>query len=428
MVCLLSALVSAVFLLLDDQPLVSSYQAISPETLRRAKNTVKYSRQQFVNNSRGLVISIDQVSELLSLLSHLIPRLSTRLDKQNDQLLYAFTLRIPDNPVGRFVNVSIRFVDPQDLTSGTFSAGSISVSNKIGLKILALSLPLWLDQQSVEPVRRLIKKSRFNERLIFLEFTDGIDRQVLLEDIFGQIMQHQGKLLSDAEIKNIAFYYGLLAQLANNNDKAVFSVFDFIQPLLMAASVRSYADPAAAARQNESALIALGLLLGDRQLVRALQNVVNIPTGSRKKINVKLAGRKDLKLHFLYSSIIQILTNRGISLSLGEIKEISDMDRGGSGFSFVDIAADRVGLHFASIAIDPAGGALLLQNQLKTARSEASFFPDISLLAENLTQREFAQAYQNTESAAYFLVIDEIDRRIHALPLYSAYRQLQQNN
>ena len=422
---ILLSLLSVVFLLIDDQPLVSSYEPFSPAYLRRAKNTVKYTRQQFVNNGKRLVISIDQVSELLSLLSQLIPRLSTRLKLYNGQLIYSFTLKIPDSPAGRFLNVSIRFHDPQDLSSGTFSVGSFALSNAFTLKIISLSLPLLLDQQSVESLRKLVLSSGYNDKLVFLEFTGGVNRRLLLDNIFAQLKKHQAMVLPDPEFENLAYYYEFLLKRADNTSSSdVFSVFDFLQPLMIEAGKKSYADPVMAARQNESALIALGLFLGDAQLKKALPNLVNVSPRTGKKINAKIAGRKDLKLHFLYSAIVQILTNRGISLSLGEIKEISDMDRGGTGFSFVDIAADRAGLHFATLAIDPAGGGLFLQNHIKAAVSEQSFFPDISLLAEEITQQEFVETYTSTESAEYALVIEEIDRRIHALPLYKVSAEI----
>lgn len=127
-------------------------------------------------------------------------------------------------------------------------------------------------------------------------------------------------------------------------------------------------------------------------------------------------------LHFLYWATIQILSSKGLSLSLGELKEINDMDTGGSGFSFADLAADRAGTQFSSIAMDKNGGAAHLQSFLTNASSENSFFPDIFGLKEQLSLAEFENRYRDTSSKEYKSTVREIDRRIRLLPLYVSYR------
>ena len=137
---------------------------------------------------------------------------------------------------------------------------------------------------------------------------------------------------------------------------------------------------------------------------------------------VVLAGRRDLMLHFIYSATIQILSSKSLSLSIGELKEISDLDSGGSGFSFADLAADRAGIQFITMAMDKNGGAEHLQTFLVKASSENSFFPDIFGLEEQLSLSEFEIEYQDTDSEAFKLTVNEIDRRIRLLPLYVSYR------
>lgn len=98
------------------------------------------------------------------------------------------------------------------------------------------------------------------------------------------------------------------------------------------------------------------------------------------------------------------------------------MDKGGSGFSFADLAADRAGVQFAIMATDDKhGGASRLQSHMASASSEKSFFPDIFGLPEQLSYTEFGIDYQNTNSKEYKIMVAEIDRRIQVLPLYKTY-------
>ena len=98
------------------------------------------------------------------------------------------------------------------------------------------------------------------------------------------------------------------------------------------------------------------------------------------------------------------------------------MDRGGSGFSFADLAADRSGIQFVTLAMDKKGGAAHLQSFMTKASSEASFFPDIFGLKEQLSLPEFENEYRDTDSKEYQSTIREIDRRIRLLPVYASYR------
>ncbi len=63
-----------------------------------------------------------------------------------------------------------------------------------------------------------------------------------------------------------------------------------------------------------------------------------------------LHGRHDLPRHFMGSAAIAVSGGGALSQAIGLFKEIDD-SRGGSGFSFVDLLADRVGTRFGSLAV-----------------------------------------------------------------------------
>ncbi|MBU2277746.1 MAG: hypothetical protein KKB45_03000, partial [Gammaproteobacteria bacterium] len=131
-----------------------------------------------------------------------------------------------------------------------------------------------------------------------------------------------------------------------------------------------------------------------------------------------LARRPDLQQHFIYSATIQVLTNKNVSNTVGEAKELLDSIKGGSGFSFVDLLADRAGVRFAQIAIGSASSAAALQQFFSQELTEADLFPSKSRLPEGLSQQTFEQEYQSVDSVNYQKILQDIDQRLDALPLY----------
>ncbi|MBN7827827.1 hypothetical protein J0A66_21590, partial [Bowmanella dokdonensis] len=105
------------------------------------------------------------------------------------------------------------------------------------------------------------------------------------------------------------------------------------------------------------------------------------------------------------------------SVAIGEFKELMDRAKKGSGFSFVDLAADMTGIRFAELATDPQT-AERLQQTLAGLDSELLFFPSIDGLPEGFDKQAFKHRYQQVDSEAYKAELQEIQRRIGELALY----------
>jgi uncharacterized protein YfiM (DUF2279 family) len=132
--------------------------------------------------------------------------------------------------------------------------------------------------------------------------------------------------------------------------------------------------------------------------------------------SVTLAGRTDSRQHFVVSAALRAASNQGVSLRIGEYKELNDSLAGGSGFDFSDLAANRAGERLA----DRMSAAPLSEWPALIARinSEAAFMPSLDALPPRMSEREFAGAFGAVDSAEYEDVIAEINDRIDALPLY----------
>ncbi len=170
-------------------------------------------------------------------------------------------------------------------------------------------------------------------------------------------------------------------------------------------------------QENQAVILALAQLLGGRNLQLLVNEVKASPDG--KVPRVTLARRPDLQQHFVYSASLQVLGNQRLSSAVGEAKELLDSLKGGSGFSFVDLLADRAGIRFAKICTASPRSARAVQQFFATqARTEQELFPSKSRLPEGLPQALFEQQYQSIDSDLYRQMVAEIDRRLAALPLY----------
>jgi uncharacterized protein YfiM (DUF2279 family) len=128
-----------------------------------------------------------------------------------------------------------------------------------------------------------------------------------------------------------------------------------------------------------------------------------------------LQGRVDFAQHFLISA--GIAASGGIQLAdaIGLFKEVAD-SRGGSGFSFTDLAADRAGVRFAEAAT--GSNADRIQDLLADGVEESFFMPEARDLPEFMPEAEFVRRFGGVGAPAYREVAEDIEQRIAALEIH----------
>jgi len=131
---------------------------------------------------------------------------------------------------------------------------------------------------------------------------------------------------------------------------------------------------------------------------------------------VTLNGRDDFAKHFMASAALAANAGGPLSDAVGLYKEIED-SRGGSDFSFNDIAADRAGTRFGEYAANPAS-AQKLQRQLSGGIGEKDIMPRSDDLPEFLSEKEFLKRFGGIDAPEYKKMMGDIERRIGALALY----------
>ncbi|MFD2110831.1 hypothetical protein [Thiorhodococcus fuscus] len=141
------------------------------------------------------------------------------------------------------------------------------------------------------------------------------------------------------------------------------------------------------------------------------------PKVSTRPRTVVLRGRHDLSQHFAASAAIAIQGSGTFSGLIGWYKEMSD-SKGGSGFSFPDMAANRSGIRLAKLATDSPEGARWLQHAAAQGLTEDDFMPRIDGLPEGMDRQTFITDFGDDKARRYRETITHIDQRIDERPLY----------
>jgi hypothetical protein len=221
----------------------------------------------------------------------------------------------------------------------------------------------------------------------------------------GRVLRTLGGLRADlVDTGRITAHYCRLAGVKRSGPELLAGVVN-----------QAFAAGDGSAADNRSIFVALALLV-------AQMDAGALPDGEKplfKKCGkphteFQLQGRADLAKHWTVSAAITAYLGTDASLTLGTWKEISDSGDGGSGFSLVDLAADRSGAFSAERGIDEEHAGAV-QHWLARATDD-NLLPVAALaLAEGMTEGEFRSRYTDTDSDTYAAAVARIDSALEVL-------------
>jgi hypothetical protein len=217
---------------------------------------------------------------------------------------------------------------------------------------------------------------------------------------------------SDAEQQRIKAYHERLRALAAGYPPGRSVSLAALLPQLFALARERTAQGEDAAAENRVALLTLALHASGKSWGELLPAARAWPP-VRPMLLVTLAGRDDFPQHLLVSACLAIEGGGRLADAIGVYKEVADA-RGGSGFSFNDIAADRAGTRLGQLATrEPAR----LQAALVDGLQERDFMPEVGDLPEFMREQDFARRYGGVGTPAYQQMMADIEARLDAIPL-----------
>jgi hypothetical protein len=219
-------------------------------------------------------------------------------------------------------------------------------------------------------------------------------------------------VVAPADQQRLRAYQEKLTQLTHAAQGRTVSVADLLSPLFALAAERSAAG-GHAATENRAALLTLALFATHRPLGMLVPAAYQWPQPVPKFVTLR--QRHDTAQHFLVSAVIAVEDGTPLADAVGLWKELNDARRGGSGFSFNDLAADRAGTRFGELAVRAPA---LAQQRVAAGVSDADLLPEVGDLPENLPQSEFMARYGGVGGKAYNRLLATIESRLDALPMF----------
>jgi hypothetical protein len=417
---IVTATVALAFYVVEKEPLVRQSAPVDSETVAAGKALLQRIVLQVESadaSGTTLVVTEAELRHLAQMGSHTFERLNTDVYFDGGTINSRGSLRLIPNPVGEYLNLVFQVGQSSEgINIDWLSIGPLKLPGRWLLPLAAWLADTLLQDQQASMLLASVRGFRLEGDKALLSVQPPPDVKAQLKQAVKTL---QASRFPPGEQERVVHYYEYLVRLAEQGDQSSRSFSAYLAPLMVEAANRR--ERSSAVAENRAVIWALTIyfsygaleaLTGD--LVSSQRALVRPPSG------VTLGGRWDLMAHFIYSAGITLATQQGIGIAAGEFKELLDSGSGGSGFSFADLAADRAGVQFVTAATSNESAARQLQQSIVANNSEAAFFPDISGLAEGLSDMQFRRQYGSTQSESYRKQVTIIDQRIARLPVYKS--------
>ena len=406
---LLAAVLALAWLLLDDKPEVAPGAPLVHADIARARGVLESNDPRRAPAGARRSATLDQADLTLVanvLLRRYLPAAAARVELTPGLLSLKATAALPLRLQRRHVNLAL-----------TARAGA-GLPELEDVRVGAIRLPGWAARWlGREVAERAVTDSQVDGIVRALEsLSVGDGRMTLVYRWSPDAVRAVGArwVATEAEPAALAAYRDRVMAMAGARRRGQGALPAFLAPLLALAQERSaQGDPVAEHR-------ALLLVLGGWASGRGAGTLLPVTPKDRAlpPFGITLHGRRDLAQHFLVSAALAAEGDAGLADAVGLWKEVSDSEKR-SGFSFVDLAADRAGARFGEVAVASPESARRLQHLIGAGVTESDLMPPAADLPENLSAEEFARRFDKVGSPAFDALRQEIERRIGASPLYA---------
>jgi hypothetical protein len=309
------------------------------------------------------------------------------------------------------------------LTGATWLNASVSVTGTpqggyphISARLGAVPVPAPALDLGLRVIHRLVQWRAGAPipapRQALLDFEARGDHAVALIDLPRGLLRTLGKAVPNTDpIAGAAaglLYARALDRLGGRRDVDLAEVYAVL-----------FADAPAgvAARDHARAAMVAAAMATAGPYARRLATIDDAHVRRRvpATLRVRLAGREDLAKHFALSAALAAAADPEIGRALGTWKELDDSLAGGSGFSFVDLAADRAGLRLGQAAADPGRAGDLAR---AFGDGPVDLLPTAALgFEEGMSDRAFEARYGSIATVGYAAAVTRIDAALDTLPV-----------
>lgn len=410
------AIISLVILAVDSAPTVSTQaarQVDHADSVHALLEDVQLMLEER-NSSHQLRLSAPQIESLVGFLQRATAQFRGNATISSDNLQFAASMTLPVWSEKYWLNIDLTLLPGDRINLDHVTIGSITLPGNSALWLAEKAVNIWTASDIASEAIAQVSNVRMAQHHVTLDIAPLAPFLHRLNEVKYGLNVEQ-----DTELRDLTAYYlryaaGQPFALADSPQPLV----DYIRVTLARAREQSK-TPEQAVRHNEAAILALAIFIGHHRIANFVGDVQPDADRALKPASPAwLRERDDLAKHFIISAALKLLSEQGVSLAIGEFKELMDRAMGGSGYSFVDLTADMAGLAFADVATH-ASTAKEAQDMLVAARSDDVIMPSIDGLPEGLSKRAFEAQFGGVDSEAYLAMVEEIKSRLRQVPLYS---------
>ena len=416
---LLLAPPALVLLAVEAEPRVADWAPADGVAAEQARGAAERLRALMDDGDvrAGWTSTEAEINAVLASAARLVPGMRGRASLEADRMTVEASVGTPLLPSGLWANLRVAFADADDgLHVLEARVGRLPLPPALAEAGLRFGLDRALGPGSGTEAMQSVAALAVSPEAARLTFrTDAEGRVPLLEMIRARARGAAGASARELAAAQLA---AIQAAVRSGRLPRDGSFLPYLAFVIDAAA----GQPGPERARARGALYALALYCGDPGFETVIG--VSLPgrmLGARNGCaGTTLAGRDDLRRHFVLSAGLDAATSSSAAFGVGELKELLDTNPGGSGFSFDDMTADVAGVRFARtfLAAGPDGWAALAAR----VGDEGAVLPSLAGLPSGLSSDEFVARYGSVDSDAYAALVAEIDRRVDALPLHASAR------
>ncbi|MCK9605426.1 MAG: hypothetical protein M0R33_03130 [Methylomonas sp.] len=403
LVCLLVSLLIIMGLLaIEDTPQLNPRVSLSPQQIAKVKRLLERNdpRRLRAGSVAKAILGQEELDLALNYAVNQYAGGASRVIVEQGKARVQATLPLPWHMSGGFLNFHIQLKQTNTLPEiSTMTVGHLPVPGFIANSLVNFGLRLMPVAIDWHQLGRMVKTVRFSMRRMAVTYTWQGDLQAQLGSV----------LLSSREREQLLVYQTRLAELTRTGKHAI-GLITLLNALFQLAEQRS--EQTTAIQENRAVIRVLAFYVTHKDLGQLMPSNTRWPRPVWR--SVLLQNRDDFTKHYLVSALLAADAGSPLANAVGLYKEIQD-SRGGSGFSFNDLAADRAGTQMGERAIgEQTAGSI---QKFLVAATESDIMPETADLPEFMPEAEFKRRYGGLESDGYQNMMKEIERRVALLPI-----------
>jgi hypothetical protein len=399
-----------VFFGVSDKPDIAVGWTLTRDDIARARKILHEGSKTKPDEIGIIELTQPDLNLAANYLLNRYSKSAVKIELKNNMLRFTVTTTLPRNSLGQYVNISFRLGNDNGIglpSLKKFKAGNLLLPARFAAFV----------------IKKIIRYTSLNDYFILathpIKFVK-IDPQkitIIYYSSLETLIQARNFLTQSGDSPELDIYRQKLAEIiARHDPEWRLSLAELLKPLFELAYQRSTLENAI--EENKMVIITVNDYVNKKETKKLLPFPTLKPT-TEKRYSTFLYKRIDLAQHFIASAAITASVNGQVAKVVGEEKELSDA-QGGSGFSFIDLAADKAGTRFGEIATSSPESARKIQKAMSEIKDYSDFMPDPRDLPEHMNEAEFKQRYQSIDSPAYQEVSKLIDARIAETPIYNA--------